>query len=397
MAIKPFPRKYAGQTAPTLVAIVAVMVLVPSCAGGLGGIGDAFSDSLEPVLAQQLASSVVAQIPMEEDKAANAYVQGLTTKLAAHSDRPDLKYRAFIVDSDDLNAFTVGGGYIFVHKGLIAHSRTESELAGVVAHEIGHNVGRHLTKKLVTTFGLAIVVALAEGDNPSQSRQITGAMLGIGGGLLALKFSRSNESEADRFGVDEMVRAGYDPNGLPSFFGVLRDTYGDRGGIEQYFASHPPLKDRIANTEQVIAGYGLRAQGLSKDSAKFRQIRGSMSSLTRHMGADTFAVAAGDKKAFSFDIDVKRAKNITLKIQVKTEGGSRDDIRVIVTDEAGSKRVENNQEPGAGAFVKKVSTETLTIPLKNKQKYFVFFDNSFSVVSRKVVAVRLSMHYKVTR
>ncbi|MFQ5512551.1 MAG: M48 family metalloprotease [Candidatus Krumholzibacteriia bacterium] len=378
-----------------LATLVAAMWLLPSCAGGLGGFGAAFSDSMEPILAEQLAASVVQQMPMEEDKAANAYVQRLTTKLATHSERPDLKYRAFIVDSDDVNAFTVGGGYIFLHKGLLARSRTESELAGVIAHEIGHNVGRHLTKKLVTTFGLAVVVALAEGDNPSQSRQIAGAMLGVGGGLLSLKFSRDNESEADRFGVDEMVRAGHDPSGLPSFFGVLRNLYGDSGGVEQYFASHPPLTSRIQHTEEVIAGYGPKARGLAKDSPAFRRVRGSLTSLTRHMGADTFTVAAGDRKSFAFDVDVKGGRNVTLKIQVKTRGGSGNDIKVIVTGEAGAKRVEQGGDPGGDAYVKKVSGETITVPLQDKRKYFVIFDNSFSMVSPKVVAVRLSLHYTV--
>ncbi|MEE9270851.1 MAG: M48 family metallopeptidase [Candidatus Krumholzibacteria bacterium] len=393
--MKPFPPNNFKQWPPALLAVLAAMWLLPSCAGGLGGIGNAFSDSMEPLLAQQLAASVVQQMPMEQDKAANAYVQGLTTKLASHSDRPDLKYRAFIVDSDDVNAFTVGGGYIFLHKGLIARSRTESELAGVIAHEIGHNVGRHLTKKLVTTFGLAIVVAVAQGENPSQSRQITGAMLGVGGSLLSLKFSRSNESEADRFGVDEMVRAGHDPAGLPSFFGVLRDLYGDRGGIEQYFASHPPLGSRIQNTEAIIAGYGARASGLQKDSAAFRQVRSSMSSLTRHLGVDTFTVAAGERKRMQLDVDVKRAQDLILKLQVKAQGGSGNDIRIIVTDEAGATRVEQNKNPGSSTtFVRMVSRETITLPLINKRKYVIFFDNSFSSVSSKVVTVRASMHYK---
>ncbi len=367
-----------------------------ACTPTIKQIGTGISDSIESSLSMSLASSVIEQTPVVEDSLAHDYINNLCRAIGAKSDRSDLPYQAWIVDSDEINAFTVGGGYLFFNKGLIARSRNESELAGVVSHEIGHCVGRHLTKKLVTHLGVSIVTSIALGNNPSQSREIAAALLGAGGGLFALHLSRENESEADSIGVEQMLATGINPSGLPSFFGVLRDFYGDRGGIEQYFAEHPPLSDRISSTERIISERSSAAQrtGLREDAPSFRTIRERMRWLTRYAGVDTFVVDAGKLNAYSTKVDFKQADNVSVWLDLKILQGSPRNIRVVITDPAGLEALKQGSEPRSSAYNKTVTSGLIKIPIQNQKEYAIVFDNSISRSSSKQIIANVSFHYE---
>ncbi len=380
-----------------LPAILLTVCFLTSCQTALKNIGTDISDSIEAPLSQSLAASVVEQTPLVEDAEALAYINALCQRIGAKSDRSDLEYRAWIVDSDDINAFTVGGGYLFFNKGLIARSRNEAELAGVVSHEIGHCVARHITERLITNMGISIATAIATGQDPSQGREIAGSLLGLGGGLLGMHFSRGNEREADSLGIEQLLLVGIDPAGLPSFFGVLRDFYGDRGGIEMYFAEHPPLGQRIANTERIIRHRSSASpyQGqLSKDSPGFRKIRDRMKWLTHYTGMDTVVVEAGKHVAFATMVDFKQAANVSLEMGIKILAGNPENIRLVVTDTTGYEGFKNGQAPRSNDFAKTVSSGLTKVPLKNGKKFFIILDNSMSRSGSKRLIVDVRFRYR---
>jgi Zn-dependent protease with chaperone function len=393
-------QKCAAISGRRLVFVLAAALLAGLLMAGcqsLRSFSTGVSDSIEEPLSGSLATSVIEQTPLVEDKEALAYLNSLCRRIGANSDRSDLSYQAWIVDSDDINAFTVGGGYLFFNKGLIARSRTESELAGVVSHEIGHCVARHITQKLITNLGLSIVTSIATGQGPGRGRAIAGELLGLGGGLFGLHLSRGNEREADSLGVEQLLKTGIDPSGLPSFFGTLRDFYGDRAGIEMYFAEHPPLGQRIVNTQRIIqirSSASLNYGKLSKDTAIFRQIRDRMKWLTRYAGIDTVVVEAGKHVAFSTMVDFKQAADVSVEVGIKILAGSPANIRLVVTDTTGYDAFKNGQPPRSNDFAKTVTSGQTKINLKNGKKFFFVLDNSMSRSGSKHVIVDVRFRYR---
>jgi predicted Zn-dependent protease len=185
----------------------------------------------------------------------DAYVRRVGESLAAVSDRPDIRFTITLLNSDVVNAFALPGGYVYVTRGILALAENEAEIAGVLAHEIGHIVARHSAQRysgaVATNLGLAILGIGA---------QVVGAPPGIGelSGTLAqgylMKFSREQELESDMLGVCYLVRAGYDPNAMTSFFrklkahSALQAKISGRKDADNFdiMATHPRTTDRIA-------------------------------------------------------------------------------------------------------------------------------------------------------
>ena len=166
-------------------------------------------------------------------------------------DRPGLRYRVKVLDDpEQVNAFAVPGGYLYVYSGLLLIAEDEAELAGVLAHEIGHIVGRHSINQLVSQLGMDILKDLAFDEDPHQIGQIASQ-------LASARFSRDDEREADTFGVRYAIAAGYDPRGLLRFFEKLNKLETRRrSDLEKLFASHPPTGERIRRIERLIDQYG---------------------------------------------------------------------------------------------------------------------------------------------
>jgi predicted Zn-dependent protease len=201
------------------------------------------------------------------------YVRTLGESLAEHSRRSDIPYHIKVVDTDDVNAFALPGGYLYVNRGLISTAENESELAGVMGHEIGHVVGRHGAKQISRAYGLEIITTLITGNNPSTARQIAGQFAGIGGTLGMFHYSRDAEREADALAVQEMYDTGIDPEGMATFFEKLMALHErEPGRLEALFSTHPATQERIQNVRKDIAALPVKA-GLRKDSTRFQQIK----------------------------------------------------------------------------------------------------------------------------
>src|SRR5262249_4586150 len=166
-------------------------------------------------------------------------------------------YHFYVVQNNSLNAFAVPGGYVFVFSGLIAHVENDDELAGVLAHEIGHVSGHHLirqqTEGQVWSYA-AILGALLSAVNP-----VLGAAGVAAAQTAQLKYSREFEQEADYLGLRYATEAGYDPHALGSFFKILlAEQRVNPAGVPAYMLTHPLTENRVANVETSINAQHLK-------------------------------------------------------------------------------------------------------------------------------------------
>lgn len=212
------------------------------------------SEETEQKLGDEVAAQVNATLPLVRDPALNLYVNQLGRLLARNSDRPDVPYRFYIVNSPAVNAFALPGGHIYVNRGLIERTDNVSELSAVLAHEVGHVAARHgartLERQLRTGSMSSILYRVILGGEPEILDQTA---LQIGPALWTASHSRRAELEADRLAVGYLVQSGVDPRGIISFLtGLLRDETGSAREAPEWFSTHPMTEDRIARTRRDI-------------------------------------------------------------------------------------------------------------------------------------------------
>ncbi len=204
------------------------------------------TESDELALGQQTDQEVIQTYGLYDDPQLTSYVTALGTKMGKLSHRPNLNYSFKVLDTPVINAFAVPGGYVYFTRGILAYLNNEAELAGVMAHEIGHITARHTAQQYsratMAQLGLGIGFMLSE-----TFRKYAGlAQFGVG--MLFLRFSRDNERQADVLGVEYSSKAGYDANHMANFFVTLERLYPgeDRSGLPGWFSTHPNPPDRIA-------------------------------------------------------------------------------------------------------------------------------------------------------
>src|SRR3954468_7300859 len=192
--------------------------------------GCGVSTQQEVELGTQYMQQINAQLPIVQDPEVNRYINVLGDSIARLTARGDLPWQFFVVNSSEVNAFAVPGGYIYVNRGLIDRARNLSELAGVLGHEIGHVVKRHSIKQMQQQQGAQIGVTLACVLTSICNNQAGQAAIQVGGTALFAKFSRGDEAEADEEGVRNVIRAGINPNGIPEMFQILIDERNSGSG-----------------------------------------------------------------------------------------------------------------------------------------------------------------------
>lgn len=227
-----------------ILASLAIVISTTACG---------ISQQQEVEMGTDYARQINAQLPIVSDPELNRYVNVLGDAIARLTSRADLDWRFFIVDSREVNAFAVPGGFIYVNRGLIERTDNMSELAGVLAHEIGHVVRRHSIEQMEKAQGANIGVTLACVLTSICNSDIAQAGINIAGGAVFARFSRQDELEADQEAVSNTVRAGISPRGIVSMFQTLIAERKSRpGGVEAWFATHPLEEDRIGAAQAMI-------------------------------------------------------------------------------------------------------------------------------------------------
>lgn len=237
-------------------ALLGVATLgAQGCATGPGGKATgAAADVLMPPreeerLGREMQREVLKEVDVLENQAIQQYVDelGALVVRAAGNKPQGITYSFTVLDDDQVNAFAMPGGDIYVYTGLLKAADTEAELMSVLAHEVAHVTERHIAEQLVTQYGLQALASAALGNNPGVVSQLVASVAGQG---YLLKFSRSAESEADASGLRYLVRAGYDPQGFVSFFQTLERQGGARP--PEFLASHPSPENRITAAREMI-------------------------------------------------------------------------------------------------------------------------------------------------
>jgi predicted Zn-dependent protease len=227
-----------------------VLVLGLLCACGTLSVQE------EKQLGAQEQQQVRRQFQLLRDAVVVEYVRKLGADLVAHARPSPFEFRFYVIEDQNLNAFAVPGGAIYVHTGLILAAHDVSELAGVMGHEIGHVTARHVALQYnrarntnVIAQLLAFVGAIFTGQP-----QATGLLAQLGASAYLNTFSQDAERQADQLGIETLVKAGYDPNGLVRMFETLqKESPGSR--VPQFLSTHPTTPERIRNAKREIADF----------------------------------------------------------------------------------------------------------------------------------------------
>ena len=266
--------RFAGVALTAAIALSACLSLTEGPASEPSeGPDGLMTSGKEREVTAQVAAQIRKHAPFVTDPISLGYLNEIGQQLVAAAEPQPFVYRFSIIDDDRLNAFTIGGGYVYINSGVIEQAGDVSELAGVMAHEIAHVRMRHMAKRaegqgfatLATLVGLAAIVLT--GGDPSVLIAAQGLNV-----ALQLKNSRSAEAEADREGIDYMVRAGYDPEGMARFFERISSANPVPGEIPAYLYSHPAADERKRTTRLMIEREGV-PPGLIRNDGRLDAIQ----------------------------------------------------------------------------------------------------------------------------
>jgi len=236
---------------------------------------NAFTEQQEIAEGQKAAQAVSQQMPVLPDKdPLSRYVEQLGMRLVAYAPGYKWPYNFHVVNMEDINAFALPGGSIFVNLGTIQAAETEAQLAGVMAHEISHVAQRHATCNLTRQQTPSMLAALGQIAAGIALGGAAGAAvqqgIGLTAGLSFLRMSRDSEKQADLMGTDILYDAGYDPRAMPQFFEVIQGKSGEGGA--QFLSDHPNPGNRVGYVNDEIDTLPRRASYV-KTSAEFTRIK----------------------------------------------------------------------------------------------------------------------------
>ncbi|MEA2561954.1 MAG: hypothetical protein QOH06_3458 [Acidobacteriota bacterium] len=264
--MKPRMTSRISRPSPFTAAMAVLMIVVLGCATTAGAALNLVSLDQEWGMRNDLRSQVSQQARVID----SSYLNTVGRRIASQTPLGNRRWDFAVVQDKTVNAFNLPGGLVYVNSGLIAEADTLSELAGVLAHEIGHGSARHGTQLMTRAYGYNAIAGLLLGRNPGQGKQIAAQLLGTG---ILTNYSRNAELEADRLGVHYTYAAGYDPAGMVGFYGEMLDMRKRQPSkVEQFFSSHPLTETRI-QTIQAEASRLPRRSSLTNDTNNFQRFR----------------------------------------------------------------------------------------------------------------------------
>lgn len=301
----------------TLIAIASIVFVSGAGADDIqipdmGSPADAIlSKTNEAQIGRSIMRSIRSSGMLVEDPQINEYINEIGYRIAAQTNDGEQKFTFFVVEDPNINAFALPGGYIGVHTGLIEATRSEHELAGVIAHEIAHVTQRHIARAIhansrqsILTTALmlgAIILGAASGDSDT----LQGAVA-IAQGTAAqqqINFTRNNEYEADRIGIGALAEAGFDPHGMASFFEVMsrQSTSLTEMRVPEFLRTHPVTTDRIAEARARARNH---PRSLTTDSTGYGLARARM--IVARFDTPEQAVAHFERRSYDDQTDVEK-------------------------------------------------------------------------------------------
>ena len=241
-----------------LLLLCTFLVVLSGCSTNPATGEKQFTAFMSPAQEKQVGAQehqkVVKEFGLYDDKRLQNYVSEVGSKVTANTERPDVQYQFFLLDSPMVNAFALPGGYIYVTRGIMSLAGSEAEIAAVMAHEAGHVTARHSAERysrgMATNLGVSILSAAIDSTGVSQA-------LAVGGDLYLKSYSRDQESQADTLGIRYLGRAGYDTGAMTDFLvqlqadSALENKIEGKGGGEQintFFSTHPATAERVNKT-----------------------------------------------------------------------------------------------------------------------------------------------------
>lgn len=259
----------------TVLALAGTMGTAASCA-------PAVSTQQEVALGDEYAAQIAEQLPLVRDRQVVNYINNLGRSISQQADPRGIQYTFYVVDAPEVNAFAIPGGHVYVNKGLIERANNLSELAGVLAHEIGHVVHRHgidqMQRAQNANTALGVLYGVLLGRDPSGVEQVG---IQVGGSAIFAGYSRDAEREADETAITYMMARGIHPIGLVTMFQtLLEENQRNPSGVAQWFSTHPTTQDRIDTTRAAIDAIPQsQLRGLTRDSDSFHTFKNRVRSI----------------------------------------------------------------------------------------------------------------------
>jgi beta-barrel assembly-enhancing protease len=246
------------------------------------GVGNWYGVEKQIAMGKQYAQQVESTVKLIQDPVITEYVNRVGQNLVRNSDA-QVPFTIKVIDSEEINAFALPGGFFYVNSGLILAADDEAELAAVMSHEIAHVALRHATRGQ-TRADIANIASLPliflGGGIGYAARQVAG----IGLPLTFLKFSRGFEAEADYYGLEYMYKAGYDPNAFVTIFEKLQALEKKKpGALSKAFSSHPQTPDRIQKSQEEIGSILPSRDQYIETTSEFNEVKARLAAIeNRH-------------------------------------------------------------------------------------------------------------------
>ncbi|GEM_PF-1733711 len=361
------------------------------------------SNDDEYQLSAHYANDILNNSNILIDTIIQKYVDSLGKHISQYSRGKNKEYVLYVVNTDDVNAYTVGGGFIFLNRGLIEHLSSEAELAGVIAHEIGHVVGRHTAKQLSKQLLHAGILSAADAILKPDKNEWGKVLLEVGGAVSyfsQMKYSRDDEREADFLAFYNVYEAGINPSGMTTLFeGFKRLGPGNKNILDEWSASHPNPEERMSNTETEL-NY-IDAEGLINNSDRFKWIKDYITALPapvyyKPIWIDTVEVKPGNIVYLKMTYPLMQTMlNGKLNGRFVASGGPKNDIRFIILDELNFINFSNGNKHDVLFDTDKVTIYDIDYKIPQSNVYYLVFDNTDSWITPKNVVIAIYLEYTI--
>lgn len=324
--------------APALIGVLLIGIAGPIAPAGilLPEIGDSSQTVLSSADAKELGEAFMrelrANVTVIEDPEVESYVQSLGYKLVSHTGQDNFNFTFFVVEQPGINAFAAPGGFVGINSGLITATESESELAAVLAHEVSHVTQHHIARFLelqsratVPVIAGIIAAILIGTQNPQAGVAAAAAVQGSATQSL-IDFTRDNEKEADRVGIQVLADAGLDPRAMPTFFERLQEASRYYQAPPEFLSTHPVTSNRIAESRERAEGYPYRQH---EDSLSYHLVRAKLrvnAAATPQNAVEIFVDQLKTKKYLSLE-GAKYGYALAL-----SRAGAFDRARVVIDD-----------------------------------------------------------------